>query len=128
MSVPRSRKYRVFVAASAASIGILFPLAVAPTAAQAAGNCWPGDVCLFDGRDYTGQFWKASGCGDWDLGAMDPPLKNRAGSVIIQTSVKVRIMHHYNGRWQNQLTTSGSSGTVRAPLNPDNATDRVQIC
>ncbi|MGW6445721.1 peptidase inhibitor family I36 protein [Lentzea sp. NPDC055074] len=122
MSVPRSRKYKIF----AASIGLLLPLAVVP-AAQAAGNCWPGDVCLFDGRDYTNQFWKASGCGDWDLGTMTPPLKNRASSVIIQTRSTVQIMHHYNGRWENQLKTSGSS-LVQAPLNPDNATDRVKIC
>jgi hypothetical protein len=107
---------------------MLITLVVAPAPAQAIGTCLPGDVCLFDGRDYTSQFWKASGCGDWDLGTTNPPLKNLASSVIIQTSVKVRISHHYNGRWENQLTTSGATGTVRAPLNPDNATDRVQIC
>lgn len=119
---------RLIASATAASLGLFFTPVIAPSSAHAIGNCWPGDVCLFDGRDYTNQFWKASGCGDWDLGAMNPPLKNRASSVIIQTSVRVEIYHHYNGRWDLQLRTSGSSGTVRAPLHPDNATDRVRIC
>ncbi len=124
----RSRKARLVASATATGVGILLAPFVAPSPAQAAGNCWPGDVCLFDGRDYTNQIWKASGCGDWDLGAMNPPLKNLASSVVIQTSVRVTIFHHLNGKWEIQLETKGSSGTVQAPLRPDNATDRVRIC
>lgn len=111
----------------ASALGLLLTPVVAPSPANAITTCNAGDVCLFDGRDFTNQFFRALGCGDWDLGTMSPPLNNRASSVIIRTSVRVRIYHHYEGKWEIQLQTSGS-GEVHAPLNPDNATDRVRVC
>jgi hypothetical protein len=123
----RSRKARLVAAATAPGLALLLTPVVAPSPAQAITTCNAGDVCLFDGRDFTNQFFRASGCGDWDLGTMSPALNNRASSVIIRTSVRVRIYHHYQGAWEIQLQTSGS-GEVRAPLNPDNATDRVRVC